>query len=58
MPDYVVGQRWISDTESELGLGHLLSIEPRRITIHFPASAQTRTYASDIAPLTRVRFQP
>ena len=58
MPDYVVGQRWMSDTEPELGLGHVLSLESRRITIQFPASGQTRTYATSSAPLTHVRFYP
>jgi ATP-dependent helicase HepA len=56
MPDYVVGQRWISDTEPDLGLGHIQHVERRRVTIGFEASGQTRLYATGSAPLTRVRF--
>lgn len=56
MPDYVVGQRWISDTEPDLGLGQIRHVEYRRVTIDFLASGQTRLYATDSAPLTRVRF--
>ncbi len=58
MPDYVVGQRWISDTEPDLGLGHIQHVEYRRVTIGFEASGQTRLYATGSAPLTRVRFNP
>ncbi len=58
MPDYVVGQRWISDTEPDLGLGHIQHVEHRRVTIGFEESGQTRLYATGSAPLTRVRFNP
>ena len=30
------GQRWISETEPELGLGILFSFDPRTITVFFP----------------------
>jgi ATP-dependent helicase HepA len=56
MPDYVVGQRWISDTEPDLGLGRIQHVEHRRVSIGFAASGQTRLYATGSAPLTRVRF--
>ncbi len=56
MPDFVVGQRWISDTEPDLGLGYIQHVEPRRVTIGFEASGQTRLYATGSSPLTRVRF--
>lgn len=46
----------ISDTEPELGLGTVLATEFRRITIEFPASDETRTYALPNPPLHRVRF--
>ena len=55
MHDYVPGQRWMSDTESELGLGLIQSVASRRVTLYFPASEQTRIYAMHSAPLTRVR---
>ncbi len=52
----VPGQRWISDTEPELGLGMVLEVEGRRLSILFSATGETRRYAVDNAPLTRVRF--
>ncbi len=56
MPDFVPGQRWISETEPELGLGMVLSVEGVRVTLIFIASSERRTYAANNAPLTRVRF--
>ncbi|MBB3048712.1 ATP-dependent helicase HepA [Litorivivens lipolytica] len=51
------GQRWISMTEPDLGLGLITEAENRRITIQFPAAEEERTYAADNAPLSRVRFE-
>ncbi len=56
MPNFVPGQRWISETEPELGLGTIIAFEPNRVTVLFIASSERRTYAADNAPLTRVRF--
>ena len=56
MPTFVPGQRWISETEPELGLGIVLAVENNRVTILFIASSERRTYAVDNSPLTRVRF--
>jgi len=56
MSEFVVGQRWISDTETDLGLGVVTNVEVRRVSILFPASEQTRVYAIGQAPLTRVIF--
>ncbi|MDH5394734.1 MAG: RNA polymerase-associated protein RapA [Gammaproteobacteria bacterium] len=53
---YVPGQRWISNSESELGLGLIKSLDHRTLTIDFPASGEMRTYAMDQAPLSRVSF--
>ena len=53
---FAVGQRWIVDTESELGLGTLLEVEHRQITVVFLATGETRRYAKESAPLTRVAF--
>ncbi len=53
---FALGQRWVSDTESDLGLGTVVGIEGRMITIMFPASGETRLYASTGAPITRVMF--
>jgi ATP-dependent helicase HepA len=51
------GQRWVSNTESELGLGIVLSAANRRVELSFPAAEETRTYAIDNAPLSRVHYE-
>ena len=57
MPQYIPGQRWTSEPEPELGLGTVLRAEAGRVQVMFPATGETRTYASDNAPLRRVRFR-
>ena len=57
MNDFYTGQRWMSNTESELGLGTVLAIDHRTVTIHFPATDDTRVYARQTAPLTRIAFE-
>jgi ATP-dependent helicase HepA len=56
LPTFVPGQRWISETEPEMGLGIVLSVENNRVTVLFIASSERRTYAVNNSPLTRVRF--
>ncbi len=56
MSSFIPGQRWISDTESELGLGTVLKTEGRTVTLLYMAAGETRVYAMQNAPLTRVRF--
>ena len=58
MNDFYTGQRWMSNTESELGLGTVLATDHRTVTIHFPATDDTRVYAKQTAPLTRIVFEP
>lgn len=58
MIKFAQGQRWISDSESDLGLGTVIAIEGRMVTLLFPASDETRLYAMAEAPLTRVQFNP
>ncbi len=58
MTPFVPGQRWLSETQSELGLGLVTAIEGRQVSIMFPATGETRLYARDNAPLSRVLFQP
>lgn len=53
---FVAGQRWLSQTEPELGLGLVVKMEPDRVTIVFPSSETTRVYTTENPPLTRVRF--
>ena len=54
--DFVPGQRWISNTESELGLGIVVESVDRRVTLSFPAANERRVYAVDNAPLSRVIY--
>ena len=56
MEQFIPGQRWISNTESELGLGLILEAVHKRVTVLFLACNEKRMYAQDNAPLTRVRF--
>jgi ATP-dependent helicase HepA len=56
MEQFIPGQRWISNTESELGLGLILEVAHKRVTVLFLACDEKRIYAQDNAPLTRVRF--
>jgi len=58
VPDFFPGQRWISDTELQMGLGTVLTVDHRSVTIVFLATGETRIYAKDTAPLTRVKFGP
>ncbi|MDO9105696.1 MAG: RNA polymerase-associated protein RapA [Methylovulum sp.] len=56
MESFTPGQRWISNTESELGLGLILDVSFNRVTVLYLASDERRVYARDNAPLTRVSF--
>jgi len=51
------GQRWVSDSEPELGLGIVLRAEFGRVELHFPAANEQRQYALKTAPLRRVQFK-
>jgi ATP-dependent helicase HepA len=53
---FQLGQRWISDSESEQGLGTVTAVENRFVTIIFTATGDSRQYAKAEAPLTRVIF--
>lgn len=56
MNQFVVGQRWLSETEPELGLGVVAGVDVRRVEVKFPASGESRIFAVSSAPLRRVRF--
>ncbi|SUC38261.1 ATP-dependent helicase HepA [Proteus mirabilis] len=47
---FTLGQRWISDTESELGLGTVVAIDARMVTLLFPACGENRLYSRHDAP--------
>lgn len=53
---FALGQRWLSDTETDLGLGTIVQIEARTVTVLYPATGESRIYAANTAPLTRIEF--
>lgn len=53
---FALGQRWISDTESDLGLGTVVAVDDRTVSVLFAASEENRLYARHDAPVTRVMF--
>jgi len=53
---FAEGQRFISQSETELGLGLVLKCEGKMLSVTFPAAKQTRTYSAANAPLKRVLF--
>ncbi len=53
---FFLGQRWISDTESDQGLGTVVDLAGRFVTMLFTATGESRQYAIKDAPLTRVVF--
>ncbi|MDO4223168.1 MAG: RNA polymerase-associated protein RapA, partial [Acinetobacter sp.] len=56
LQQFAIGQRWLSDTESELGLGVVIDTNERSVSILFPKSDETRVYARHNAPLSRIIF--
>ena len=56
MQEYIPGQRWISEAELQMGLGTVLESDFRTVTILFLATGESRTYARQSAPLTRMSF--
>ncbi|MBU3016813.1 RNA polymerase-associated protein RapA [Paraglaciecola agarilytica] len=53
---FALGQRWLSDTQTELGLGTVVSVDNRAVSLLFPATGDSRAYAKQSAPLTRITF--
>jgi ATP-dependent helicase HepA len=58
MQEISLGQRWVSVAELQLGIGMVVEVEHRTVSIIFPATTETRIYARQGAPLSRVRFNP
>ncbi len=56
MKHFIIGQRWISESEPELGLGIIIEVEAKTITCFFPAAKVDRRYGAQTAPLRRIRF--
>ena len=57
MTPFSIGQRWISESENNLGLGLVTAVDNRTVTLVFPAADETRVYSLTAAPMTRVLFQ-
>ncbi len=58
MHKFLPGQRWVSDSEPELGLGIVLEVGFRDVKIRFAAAEETRLYMQRGAPLRRVLLAP
>jgi ATP-dependent helicase HepA len=54
--EYAVGQRWLSNTETDLGLGAVIKVDFRSIEVLFPATGESRIYTKQNSPLTRLTF--
>ena len=58
MTEFEAGQKWISNAEPELGMGRVLRIEQRQISLFFDLVGEERIYSRVDAPLIRVKFNP
>lgn len=56
MSEFVQGQRWVVDSEPELGLGIIMSVQARTVEVFFPQVETERLYAKNQAPLTRISY--
>ena len=54
---FLPGQRWLSETEPELGLGMVLNASAHQVTVVFRATGTTRQYSVENAPLKRIMFR-
>lgn len=54
---YQPGQRWLSDSDPDLGLGTVLEVAHRRVRLLFPVVGEERLYAIPGAPLSRVQLE-
>jgi ATP-dependent helicase HepA len=55
---FTPGQRWISVTEPELGLGVVRSVGPRTVTLWFPGTRESRQYVVGAdAPIRRAAWR-
>ncbi len=55
--EFIKGQRFISQTEQELGLGRVESTNHRMVELIFDAANESRIYAKDNAPISRITFE-
>ena len=45
MSEFSLGQRWLSETETDLGLGVVTAVDGRQVSVMFPSTGETRMYA-------------
>jgi ATP-dependent helicase HepA len=57
MNKYVIGQRYMSLAEPELGLGIIQHVEDKMLKVIFPSSEESRQYGIKTAPLKRIIFE-
>jgi ATP-dependent helicase HepA len=50
VPKFTIGQKWTSKTEPELGVGQIIKMDFRTITLLFPVSGEQRIYNSKNEP--------
>ncbi len=58
MGKFQKGQRWINESEPELGVGVVVDVAPGRVFLLFRVSNTLRQYAIESAPIKRVEFRP
>jgi ATP-dependent helicase HepA len=56
MKQFIIGQRWISESEPELGLGVIVEVEAKTVICFFAATKVDRRYGYQTAPLRRIKF--
>ncbi len=55
-PEFAKGQRWLSETEPELGLGMVVEFDFRTVAIAYNSCGENRRYSRQTAPLNRIIF--
>ncbi len=50
------GQRWINHARPELGLGLVIAVEGRTVTLRFGEEERDHVFSLESAPLSRIRF--
>ena len=58
MNTFVPGQRYVSRSEPDLGLGIVAEIQGRNVIFRFPLVNQTRIYRMENAPVDRFVLNP
>ena len=53
---FIPGQRWLSETEIEQGLGMVTQLQGRMVSVLFPVTGEMRQYAISEAPLARYQL--